>query len=742
MMLQGLWRGLLVLLPILMAFPAHADELGRGFGGLPQILNRPEMAPGAVPMEQVAPPAAPSTKATEPVTLPAPTPQPPNEFQRFVEQATGQSLPLFGQNLFGPLPSTFAPVDRVPVPADYVIGPGDELLLRAWGQLDMNYRATVDRNGQIHIPKVGSLNVAGLTYRQLPGFLESAIGRVYRNFELNVSLGELRSIQIFVVGHARRPGSYTVSSLSTLVNALFASGGPSASGSMRRIQLKRHDQVVTEFDLYDLLARGDKSRDARLQPGDVIYIPPVGPMVALYGSVNTPAVFELKGETSLADLFAWAGGLTTVAHGQKVTVERIVERAVRKVDEFDLDDTGLARKLKDGDLVRVYALSLRLDNAVTLRGNVAQPARFPWRPGMRVRDIIPDRESLLTPDYWQRKIAGLAVRPGGEEGLRQQIRRADEEINWDYAVIERLNRHDLTTQLIPFDLGRAVLENDPAHNLALEAGDTLTVFSKRDIRVPAMRQTHYVTLEGEFVRPGVYRIEPGETLRQLVARVGGLTPDAYLYGAEFLRESTRREQQARFEEIVQRMEREFEESARQRARSVTSPEEAAALKVEIDAQRERFRKMRSLRVKGRIALEMSGAGNRLSDLPDLPLEDGDRLIVGTAPSTVSVFGAVNNEGAFLYRPDRRVADYLAQAGGVTRFADSRNTFLLRADGSALSRRDTGLFFGTLDSLHPRPGDAIVVPEDTERTTWVKSLKDWTQIFYQFGLGAAAIKALR
>jgi protein involved in polysaccharide export with SLBB domain len=739
MTLHGLRRGLLPALLILMSFFTHADELGRGFVGVPQILNQPDPSVGPKGV-LVSPPPAPT--AAEPVTLPAPAPLPQNEFQRFVEQATGQTLPLFGHNLFGPLPSTFAPVDRVPVPADYVIGPGDEILLRAWGQLDMNYRASVDRNGQIHIPKVGSLNVAGLTYRQLPGFLQNAIGRVFRNFELNVSLGELRSIQVFVVGHARRPGSYTVSSLSTLVNALFASGGPSATGSMRRIQLKRHDQVVTEFDLYDLLARGDKSKDARLMPGDVIYIPPVGPMVALYGSVNTPAVYELKGDSTLADLFGWAGGLSTLARGQKVTVERIVDRAVRQVAEFGLDDAGLARRLNDGDLVRVYALSMRLDNAVTLRGNVAQPARFPWRAGMRVRDVIPDRESLLTPDYWQRRIAGIVSRPGDEAGLRQQIRRADDEINWDYAVIERIDRRDLSTSLIPFDLGRAVLENDPAHNLPLEPGDTLTVFSKRDIRVPATRQTHYVTLEGEFVRPGVYRIEPGETLRQLVARTGGLTADAYLYGAEFLRESTRREQQERFQEIVARMERDFEESARQRARSVTSPEEAAALKVELEAQRERFRKLRTLQVKGRIALEMAGAGNRLTDLPDLPLEDGDRFIVGTTPSTVSVFGAVNNEGAFLYRPDRRVGDYLALAGGVTRFADNRNTFLLRADGSAISRRDTGILSSALDSHQPRPGDTIVVPEDTERSTWVKSLKDWTQIFYQFGLGAAAIRTLK
>lgn len=200
-----------------------------------------------------------------------------SEFEEFAEDATGHPLPVYGRQLFDEAPTTFAPVENVPVPADYVLGPGDQLLIRAWGKIDLDSRVTVDRNGQINLPKVGTLTVAGLRYAQVEGYLRSAISDLFKDFELNVALGQLRSIQIFVLGDARQPGAYTVSSLSTLVDALFTSGGPSATGTMRHIQLRREGRTTTEFDIYDLIEKGDKSRDVRLLPGDVIFIPPIGP---------------------------------------------------------------------------------------------------------------------------------------------------------------------------------------------------------------------------------------------------------------------------------------------------------------------------------------------------------------------------------------------------------------------------------------------------------------------------------
>src|SRR5580700_6700539 len=325
----------------------------------------------------------------------------PNEFQEFVAGSVGRKLPIYGYNLFDGVPTTFAPDDRIPVTDDYRIGSGDEILIRAWGQIDLDGKLVVDRGGEVFLPKVGTLSVAGLKYQQLPEYFRTAIGRVFRNFDLTISLGQLRSIQVFVVGQARRPGSYTVSSLCTLVNALFASGGPSSTGSMRHIQLKRNDSVVSDFDFYDLLLRGDKSKDAWLLPGDVIYIPPAGPSIAMAGSVNVPAIYELREETTLRGAVEMAGGLATTADGQKAVVERIDNHTARRVEEFPLDDQGLQRALKDGDVVRILALSPRFENAVTLRGNVAHPGRVEWHSGMRLRDVIPNQDALLTRGHWR-----------------------------------------------------------------------------------------------------------------------------------------------------------------------------------------------------------------------------------------------------------------------------------------------------------------------------------------------------
>ena len=672
-------------------------------------------------------------------------PGPRNDFQEFVERSVGSSLPLFGYNLFDGATSTFAPLDRVPVPAEYVIGPGDEILLRGWGQIDIDAKLIVDRNGTVQLPKVGPVRVVGLKYKELTDALTAAVSRIYRNFELNATLGQLRSVQVFVVGHAVRPGNYTVSSLSTLINTIFASGGPSNSGSLRRIQLRRDDRVVSEIDLYDLILRGDKSKDVPLLPGDVIYFPPAGALVAVSGSVKHAAIYELRGDASIKDLLEWAGGLATTASSQRVSMERIENKRTRKVEEFALDQAGLDRKLGDGDLLRVAPLSPRFDNAVTLRGNVDWPMRFPWKEGLRVRDLIPGPETLVRRDYWLKGNSKVGVVSSTASTLRAELLNSLPDVNWDYAVIERLNWDNLTTTLIPFDLGSAVLRNDPAQNLLLRPGDVLTVFSTDDIQVPTAKRTHYVRLEGEVARPGVYKTEPGETIRQLLARVGGLTSDAYIYGAEFTRESTRVQQQKQLDESIDRLERESKRLAIDRLQKTLSAEDAETVKSQLAAQQTFIDKMRSVKATGRIVLDLA-PNSQLRDIPDISMQDGDRLLVPTMPTTVSVFGAVYNQNTFIYRDDRRAEDYLAQAGGPTETGNDSSIYILRADGSVstgsakLSRLKN--WFGGFGGDLVMPGDAVIVPEKFDTISFTKELKDWTQIFYQMALGVAGLKVLR
>jgi polysaccharide export outer membrane protein len=309
-------------------------------------------------------------------------------------------------------------------------------------------------------------------------------------------------------------------------------------------------------------------------------------------------------------------------------------------------------------------------------------------------------------------------------------------------VIERMQEKDLRSTLIPFNLGKAINDSNPSQNLLLQPGDVVTIFSKEDIPVSVELQTRYVRLEGEFRSGGIFEIKPGETLRQLVSRVGGLTPNAYLFGAEFTRESTRLQQQKALDEALSRLERDLQRFANARSQNVINQEDAAALKQQSEAQQALVSRLRSLRPSGRVVLSMA-EGAVTKDLPDLPLEDGDRFFVPSTPSMVTVFGSVFNENAYIYKPERRVADYLAQAGGPTRDADRGSIYVLRADGSVVSSRQSGfLSMGNLDGVKLMPGDSIVVPEELDKTSFTRTLKDFAQVFYQFGLGAAAIKVLR
>jgi protein involved in polysaccharide export with SLBB domain len=671
-----------------------------------------------------------------PATQPAPVPpDPPTEFQLFAADSTGVTLPIYGSDLFHGVPATFAPVERQPVTADYAIGPGDELLLRVWGQVNLNLELTVDPTGAIYIPQAGSVPVSGVAFRELQEVLRGQLSRVFRNFELNVTMGQLRSIQIFVVGQARRPGSYTVSSLSTLVNAIFACGGPSPQGSMRRVALKRDNTVISEFDLYKLILDGDKSADRKLSAGDVIYFPVTGPQVALAGSVRNAAIYELKGAQTVEEAIHMAGGLTPVAGRQMARIERIGLHS-RGVDELTLDGPGLSTPLANGDVIRFPSVAPRFDREVTLRGNVANPGRFPWRPGMRLSDIIPDKESLTTRSYWEKhNQLGFTPAPFGSPGGedRTDLKAAGPDINWSYAVIERRSSKDLSRQLTPFHLGKLVLEHDPGQDVELRPADVVTIFTQRDLRVPVSQQNRFVRLEGEFKAPGIYEAGAGETLGQLIARTGGFTKDAYLYGAELTRESVRRDQQERLDRYIRDLEREA-------AAAVSTPEKEPST----DLTKRIADRLRTLRASGRIALpEIAGDGvDPIGKLLAIPLEDGDRFLAPPTPVTVNVLGAVYNAGAMLHNGGLRMRDYLRLAGGCTRAADRNRVFVIRADGTVMSKQSFGRLGPDFEMRHLKPGDSIVAPEALPKTPFVRHLRDWTQTFSQFGLSAAAINVLR
>ena len=785
-------------------------------------------------------------------------PEPLTEFQKFVASTTNQILPVFGASLFRRVPSTFAPLDMTPVPADYVIGSGDELRIRVWGQVNFQSNLRVDRSGEIYLPQVGPVHVAGMPFSELDTHLRKAIGRVYRNFNLTVDVGQIRAIQVYVAGEARSPGVYTVSSLSTLVDTLFSSGGPSLQGSMRHIQLRRGSETVTDFDLYNLLIRGDKSKDVKLQAGDVIFIPPVGTVVAITGSVRTAAIYELQSGESLAALIADAGGVSAVASNARISIERVQDHRDRYAMEVADDAAGLATPLADGDLVRVYSIVPMYQKTVILRGNIANPGRFAWHPGMHVVDLIPDKDSLVTRNYWwKRSQLGLpapefeptpgfadmrqpwedhaiTLKPQTNGEMRQSDRNGVQqnqyqsgqqqnqysqqqnqyqsgqqqnqysqqqnpynpqqsqysleqnqsglqmgqnlsaeqragssslgaqqmgfsprtaastprteiwalapEIDWNYAVIERLDTETLKTNLIPFDLGKLVMQHDESQNLELKAGDVVSIFSEADIHVPIAQQTKMVTLGGEFIHAGIYTVQPGETFRHLVDRAGGLTPNAYLYGSEYTRESTRVIQQARIDEYVQSLSMGIERNNMAIAASSAGlPQDAAS------AQRNEqnlLQGLRLIRATGRIVLRFAPDSGGTNSLPEITMEDGDHFIVPAVPATVNVVGSVYDQSSFLYAKLQRAGAYLQLAGGPSRDADPKHVFLIRADGEVVSRdAGKGLWSASFNNLHMYPGDTIVVPQKMFKPSSLRTLSEWSQIVSNFALGAVALSIL-
>ena len=699
-------------------------------------------------------------------------PQPPSQFQRFVQESTGRLLPIFGAELFETAQG-YTPDAALPAPAEYLLGPGDEVRVQIWGAVDYSGGHTLDRNGQISLPKVGTFSLAGVPVRDLEAVLRGQVGKVFTNFSVNANLGRLRSIQVYVVGQARMPGTYKLSSMSTVVNALFASGGPTANGSMRNVQLTRAGKIVSTLDLYDFISRGDKGRDMPLQSGDVVVVPPAGARVALTGALDQAAIYEIKPANTVGDVLALSGGVPALAKAQKALLERIQadKTTAREVQEIALNAAGLKTPMRDGDVLTMLPISQAFGNAVTLQGTVAEPLRYRWFEGMRVLDLIPDREALVTPEYYKRKnslVQGSVLPLAGTNAsadakasafgsdstttagskITTRVKNLADQINWEYAVIERLDAQSLTTRLVPFNLGKAVLEKDPANNLPLLPGDVVTIMSQNDLRLPQERQNRMVRIEGEVAAPGVYQTLPGETLPQLLRRLGGLTAQAYVFGIEFSRESVRQRQQENLDALIRRLEAQAQSQATNVASNAKAENQAQAQallaqqQAQVKGQIDRLRAMRS---NGRMALELDPAGKELAALPPIGLEDGDRILVPSVPSFVAAYGSVNNENVFLYKPGKTVSDVIRSAG-LTEDAEPGQAFVLRADGSIVARRDrSGVFGGNFESLALMPGDTVVVPAQLDRESsynfTVRALKDWTQILSNFGLGMAAFKTL-
>jgi len=659
----------------------------------------------------------------------------------------GAGLTRFGADVFRQGPEAFEPMEFGPVPPDYRIGPGDEVIVSVWGAQELNVRVPVNRDGFIQLPDLGLVSVNGQTLQSLKDHLEKRLARIYSGIRsdgqgstfVEISLGNLRSMQVFVLGDVVNPGGYTVTATSSVLNALYHAGGPSGDGSLRNIRVLRDNKVVERVDLYDYLARGDRSHDARLEHGDVVFVPPVGSLVTLDGEVHNPAVYELTPDEKLSDLLGLAGGFRSTALLSRIQVERIIpfeervplEQEDRTFININLEpgsgQDAFTIDMHDGDHVTVLPIGNILRNVVKLTGTaVYKPGTFEHRTGMRVSDLVDRAGGLLGDAY----------------------------MGWAHLV---RTLPDKTRQLRSFNL-QAALDGDPTQNLQLQQLDEVQVFSVWDIQ-----EKRYVSIEGLVRKPGRYELLEGMTITDLVMQAGGLRESAYRSQAEVSRinpESISSQKTAEQFQVSMADELGQDSDASRfpllendivfiRAIPNWSLQENVWItgevkfpgKYSLTSKTERLSSLidraggleetaylngaafhRQKDDTGRMAIDFVKAlesGKRDRNKYDLVMAAGDSIHIPREPKTVKVVGQVGFPSSILFENGRGHDWYIEQAGGKLDTADGDKIRIVMANGRVRTP-------GWLHSPKPDAGATIVVPakpEPKERNT----LKNAAQI---------------
>src|SRR5256712_2159585 len=582
----------------------------------------------------------------------------------------GTPLRQYGYSIFAANVSTFAPVDDIPVGPDYVMGPGDDVTINVWGAVDSTLVRTVDRNGRIVLPKVGDLRIWGLTFAQADRLIRDELARYFRGFQTSVTMGRLRTVNVYVVGEVCQPGVFTLSALSTATNALFSAGGPTKLGSLREVRLIRGGHQVAKLDLYDFLQRGDRTRDYRLESGDTIFVPPIGDVVAVAGEVKRPAIYEIRTDTRLADVVTMAGGVTPTSYLRRVQVVRALPSSERVTVDVDLTGYYLKGDEKNnppvtgGDLVLIHRSDPRIYNTVRVEGAVKYPGVYELKPMMRISDLLP-AETLL-PEAQPERVA-----------------------------MER-RRADLSVELLSANPQKAG-SGDADQDVRLKPLDEVTVRTQ-------LKPARTVTLTGQIVRPGVYTIAEGEPLSSVLERAGGYTDRAFIKGAVFTRAALRKAEGEQLDAFLKSQEQRMLAAA---STVIVGAEkdEVAGQQQALHAPRQLLRALASKVVVGRMVVHLDAPDKLKSTGNDVILADGDTLNVPEPPQSVLVIGAVRNSTSVQYKKSANVDYYVNRVGGVSKEADKKEVHRVKADGSAVSS------LSDIPALEA--GESIIVPPQAD-----------------------------
>lgn len=743
------------------------------------------------------------------------------------EKLGAAALEPFGYDLFQPPePGTVAGMRDMgdvgfgtrapmmgPVPPDYVIGPGDQVRVQLYGNVNNIYELEVSRDGTLNIPELGPVSVAGLRYSAFRAEIQNRVQQMLIGTQVSVTMGELRTIRVFVLGDVSKPGSYIVSSLATISSALYEGGGISEVGSLRDIQLKRRGEIIARLDLYDLLLHGDTSEDVQLQQGDAIFVPPIGTTIGIGGAIKRPAIYEVRGEISLEEAVLLAGGLAADAFPEGSTLERIGLDRTKSVLSVNLNtDDGREMVVRNGDTLMIPTVLPELSDTVVLKGHVYRPGPYEWRDGMRLTDLIPTltavkpggdpnyilirrelgshlhvdtlsadlavaladpqsdanvplrsrdtvyvfslefgRQRVIEPIlnelklqaehgalYEEVQIQGRVRAPGAyplHEGMRisDLLRAGGNLAEGAYTARAELTRYTVVSgefrnkRVVTVDLD-AILRGDTEGDVLLSPYDHLNVSV-----IPDWDSDWTVTVEGEVRFPGQYQVLRGETLSQLMQRVGGLTDEAFPEGAIFLREDLREREKEQIQILANRLESDLVSLSLEAIDTTGSNV--------LSIGQSLLTQLRATEPVGRLVIDLNrllGGDVAERRTSDLELQDGDRLLVPGRSQSVTVLGEVQYPASHLYSPAFNSDDYIERSGGLTRRADEDLIYVVRASGEVQSGKGSS-WFRRDDGVKIRPGDTVVVPLETER---MRPLTFWTnvsQIFYQTAIAVAAIR---
>lgn len=686
--------------------------------------------------------------------------------------SAGGTLERFGSDAFliGTGNADELPMD-MPAGPDYVLGPGDTLVLNLWGGLSNRLERMIDRQGQIDLPEAGPIMIDGLTITQAQTAIEKALSTQFQSEHVEISLARLRTVRIYVVGDVQRPGAYDVSSLSTPLSALYAAGGPTSRGSLRILEQYRGNQLVRKIDLYDFLLKGVRSNSDRLLPGDTILVPPVGPEVTVEGMVHHPAIYELNGEKSLSQVLQLAGGVLATANLKQINVARVIAHERHTMLSLQLPSTpaGIASKLADfevqgGDDVVISQILPYNEQAVYLEGHVYRPGRYPYKDGMTINDLLhsyqdvlpepadhaelirlvpPDfkpetisfnlREALIGNDSFLLKPFDLIHIYGRYEIDPPRVSIGGEVLRpGEYPMSQGMTVTDLVRMAGGFkrsayrqeaDLSSYVVENgqkvlvdhsNVALEKALEGDRSADVLLKPGDVVSVRRLAGWqdigatVSITGEVEHAGSYGIEDGERLSSVLKRAGGFRQDAYPAAAVLERVQVRElDEQAR-EQMILRIETTPMQTKTPILQTASDTQQT------MEAQRDEILKaLRSRPANGRLVIDISSDISKWENTPaDIQLRAGDALFIPKRPNFVMISGQVYNPVAISYVPRKDLQWYLEKSGGATRAGDKKHIYVLRADGSIIVPRKSGTIWmgGGFRDVRMEPGDTIFVPE--------------------------------